>query len=154
VSAASTAYRHVLVGTDGSATAGEAVRHAARLAAACDATLTIVTGFTPDPAGVARAQEEAPEEIKWRITDSAAAEEKVGAAEREARAAGATDVQQRTGSGDPAGVLLDAAEAVGADVIVVGSKGMASPARFILGSVPNKVSHHAPCDVLIVHTVD
>ena len=148
------AYRSIVVGTDGSTTATEAVRHAARLAAACEATLTVVTGYTPDPQSVARAQQEAPDEIKWRITDSAAAEEKVAAATREARAAGATDVQLHTGDGDPAGVLLDAAHAVDADVIVVGSKGMASPARFILGSVPNKVSHHAPCDVLIVHTVD
>lgn len=146
------AYRSIVVGTDGSDTATEAVRHAARLAASCEATLTVVTGYTPDPHGVARAQQEAPEDIKWRITDSAAAEEKVDAACREARAAGADDVQWRTGDGDPAGVLLDAARAVDADVIVVGSKGMASPARFILGSVPNKVSHHAPCDVLIVHT--
>lgn len=147
-----TAYRSIVVGTDGSDTATEAVRHAAKLAAACEATLTIVTGFTPDPQGVARAQQEAPDDIKWRITDSAAAEEKVEAACREARAVGAGDVHWRTGDGDPAGVLIDAAEATAADVIVVGSKGMASPARFILGSVPNKVSHHAPCDVLIVHT--
>ena len=152
MSAASGPYRHILVGTDGSDTATEAVRHAARLAAATDATLTIVTGYTPDPGGVARAQEEAPEDIKWRITESAVAEEKVEAARREALAAGVGDVQWRTGAGDPAGVLLDAAAAVGADVIVVGSKGMASATRFLLGSVPNKVSHHAPCDVLIVHT--
>ena len=38
------------------------------------------------------------------------------------------------------------------DVIVVGSKGMTSAKRFVLGNVPNKVSHHAPCDVVIVHT--
>ncbi len=145
-------YRAIVVGTDGSATATEAVRHAARLAAACEAALTVVTGYTPDPVGMARAQEEAPDDIKWRITDSAAAEEKVEAACREAKAAGAVDVSWRTGDGDPAGVLLDAAKALDADVIVVGSKGMASPARFLLGSVPNRVSHHAPCDVLIVHT--
>ena len=39
----------------------------------------------------------------------------------------------------------------GADLIVVGSKGMQG-ARRVLGSVPNKISHHAPCDVLIVNT--
>ena len=146
-------YRSILVGTDGSDTATEAVRHAARLAAACGARLTLATGYTPDPATV-RAQAEAPEEIRWRITDAGAAEEKVGAAMREAVALGVQDVVCKTGSGDPAGLLIDMAEEIGADVIVVGSKGMSSPSRFILGNVPNKVSHHAPCDVLIVHTAD
>jgi nucleotide-binding universal stress UspA family protein len=50
-------------------------------------------------------------------------------------------------------MLIEAAEDTGGDLIVVGSKGMASAARFVLGSVPNKVSHHAPCDVIIVHTI-
>jgi nucleotide-binding universal stress UspA family protein len=57
------------------------------------------------------------------------------------------------GKGDPAEMLIEAAEDTGGDLIVVGSKGMASATRFVLGSVPNKVSHHAPCDVIIVHTV-
>lgn len=148
-------YRSILVGTDGSETASEAVRHAARLAAATGARLTIATGYTPDPAAVERAQAEAPEDIRWRITDSAAAEEKVAAARQEALAVGATRVNGRVAGGDdPAALLLDMADDVGADVIVVGSKGMSSPTRFILGNVPNKVSHHAPCDVLIVHTAD
>ena len=58
----------------------------------------------------------------------------------------------RVDSGDPASLLIDAADDSGDDVIVVGSKGMTGAKRFILGSVPNKVSHHAPCDVIIVHT--
>jgi nucleotide-binding universal stress UspA family protein len=44
------------------------------------------------------------------------------------------------------------AEETGADLIVVGNKGMTGAERFLLGSVPNKVSHHAPCSVLIVRT--
>jgi nucleotide-binding universal stress UspA family protein len=55
--------------------------------------------------------------------------------------------------GDPADVVLSTADLRSADVIVVGSKGMSSPSRFLVGSVPNKISHHAPCDVIIVHTV-
>lgn len=147
------AYRRIVVGTDGSDTATEAVRHAARLATATGATLTVVTGFTPDPA-TERARAEAPEEVRWRISDSVSADEKAAKACRVATEAGVATVEARTASGDPAEILIDTAEAVGADVIVVGSKGMASPTRFILGSVPNKVSHHAPCDVLIVHTAD
>ena len=147
------AYRKIVVGTDGSDTATEAVRHAARLAAATGATLTVVTGFTPDPA-TERARAEAPEEVRWRISDSASAEDKAGKAMQLAAEVGVATVESRTASGDPAAILIDTATEVGADVIVVGSKGMASPTRFILGSVPNKVSHHAPCDVLIVHTTD
>ena len=46
-------------------------------------------------------------------------------------------------------MLVDVAEAVGADLLVIGNKGME---RKVLGSVPNTVSHHAPCSVLIVKT--
>jgi len=55
-------------------------------------------------------------------------------------------------AGPPAEVLITQAEAVNADLIVVGSVGMSGAKRFLLGSVPNKVSHHAPTDVLIVKT--
>ena len=54
--------------------------------------------------------------------------------------------------GDPADAILDVAEELGADLIVVGNKGMTGAKRFLLGSVPNKVSHHAPCSVLIIRT--
>lgn len=55
-------------------------------------------------------------------------------------------------SGPPAEVLISQAEATGAELTVVGSVGMSGAKRFLLGSVPNKVSHHAPTDVLIVKT--
>jgi nucleotide-binding universal stress UspA family protein len=54
--------------------------------------------------------------------------------------------------GDPADAILDVAEETSADLIVVGNKGMTGAKRFLLGSVPNKVSHHAPCSVLIIRT--
>ncbi|HYY06277.1 MAG TPA: universal stress protein, partial [Candidatus Limnocylindria bacterium] len=54
--------------------------------------------------------------------------------------------------GDPADALLDVAEETKADLLVVGNKGMTGAKRFLLGSVPNKVSHHAPCSVFIVRT--
>ena len=54
--------------------------------------------------------------------------------------------------GDPADAILDVAEESGADLVVVGNKGMTGAKRFLLGSVPNKVSHHAPCSVLIIRT--
>ena len=54
--------------------------------------------------------------------------------------------------GDPADAILDVAEEQSADLIVVGNKGMTGAKRFLLGSVPNKVSHHAPCSVMIIRT--
>ncbi len=54
--------------------------------------------------------------------------------------------------GDPADAILDVAEEQEADLIIVGNRGMAGAERFLLGSVPNKVSHHAPCSVLIIRT--
>jgi nucleotide-binding universal stress UspA family protein len=54
--------------------------------------------------------------------------------------------------GDPADAILDVAEEQNADLIVVGNKGMTGAKRFLLGSVPNKVSHHAPSSVMIIRT--
>ena len=54
--------------------------------------------------------------------------------------------------GDPADAILDVAEELNADLIVVGSKGTTGAERFLLGSVPDKVTHHAPCAVMIIRT--
>jgi nucleotide-binding universal stress UspA family protein len=67
------------------------------------------------------------------------------------RAAG-VEVETLAREGDPADAILDVAEQRDADLIVVGNKGMTGAERFLLGSVPNKVSHHAPCSVLIIRT--
>ena len=147
------AYTHVLVGTDGSETASEAVRHAARLAGAFGARLTVVSAYSPEPDKTARTQAEVPAELQWQVTDSAMATERAEAARALARDEGAGDVAVYVEAGDPADVVLSTADLRGADVIVVGSKGMTSATRFLLGSVPNKISHHAPCDVIIVRTV-
>jgi nucleotide-binding universal stress UspA family protein len=61
-------------------------------------------------------------------------------------------VQTHPVEGDPAEAVLSVAEETKADLIVVGNKGMTGARRFVLGSVPNNVSHHAPCSVLIVRT--
>jgi nucleotide-binding universal stress UspA family protein len=145
-------YRNIVVGTDGSATADLAVRHAAYLAKSFGSRLTIVTAFAPQPTGGTADLTEVPEDLKWRITDSAAADERAERAQRIAKEVGVKEIRRRTNAGDPASALIEVAEDSGGDLIVVGSKGMSSPSRFVLGSVPNKVSHHTPCDVMIVHT--
>jgi nucleotide-binding universal stress UspA family protein len=128
------------------------VRHAAELAKAFGARLTVVTAFTPRPEEEAKRLQQAPEDVRWAVTDATSAEERARRARTIAREAGVDDVVLQVDGGDPASLLLDAADDSGADVIVVGSKGMTSTKRFVLGSVPNKISHHAPCDVVIVHT--
>ena len=62
------------------------------------------------------------------------------------------DVETLAREGDPADSILDVAEEKEADLIIVGNKGMTGAKRFLLGSVPNKISHHAPCSVLIIRT--
>jgi nucleotide-binding universal stress UspA family protein len=146
------AYRNVVVGTDGSETAERAVEHAANLAGACGARMTVVTAYEPGSGLSDRERDEVPEDLRWMVTDAGDAEDLAGRAKEIARKAGVTDVRARVAPGDPAAALIDVAEDTLADVIVVGSKGMTGASRFVLGSVPNKVSHHAPCDVLIVHT--
>jgi len=61
-------------------------------------------------------------------------------------------VQTHPVEGDPAEAILNIAEGTDADLIVVGNKGMTGARRFLLGSVPNNISHHAPCSVIIVRT--
>ena len=145
-------YRNVVVGTDGSETAEVAVGEAAQLAAAFGARLTIVTAYAEKTPAEERELAGVPDEIRWRVTDAGGAEDIASRAKRIAREAGVDEVKTRVAAGDAADALVDVAEDTLADVIVVGSRGMTSASRFLLGSVPNKVSHHAPCDVLIVHT--
>jgi nucleotide-binding universal stress UspA family protein len=144
-------YRTVVVGTDGSSTAEEAVRHAGRLAGAAGARLVAVTAYHPHGRG--GDDDDVPEEVRWMVGDRATAEIEARRARTLATEAGAGEVVVRAEPGDPVDVILATAQEFDADLVVVGSKGLATPAtRFLLGSVAGAVSHHAPCDVLVVHT--
>jgi nucleotide-binding universal stress UspA family protein len=145
-------FKSIVVGTDGSATATEAVRQAVELAHAVGAKLELVSAYEPVPAQrLADERREAPEDLQWAITPREDVDAMLEAAATVAREAQVeVDVYPR--QGDPADALLDVAEEREADLIVVGNKGMTGAKRFLLGSVPNKVSHHAPCSVLIIRT--
>jgi len=142
----------IVVGTDGSDTARKAVDAAVDLAKLTGARLELVSAY--EPVSSQRLRDEArqvPADLQWLVNpredvDATLAE----AAER----AAATGVDSRTYAreGDPADAILDVAEELRSDLIVVGNKGMTGAKRFLLGSVPNKVSHHAPCSVLIIRT--
>lgn len=145
-------FSSIVVGTDGSDTATQAVRHAVDLASAVGAKLELVSAYEPVPEQrLAEERRHAPEDLQWAIGPREDVDATLEAAATIARAAG-VKVELSSRQGDPADAILDVAEERDADLIVVGNKGMTGAKRFLLGSVPNKVSHHAPCSVLIVRT--
>ena len=141
-----------MVGTDGSETASEAVRQAVDLAKEISAKVQLVSAY--EPVGDQRLREErteVPDDVQWMVNPREDVDATLRAAADRAKEAG-VDVETYARQGDPADAILDVAEEQGADLIVVGNKGMTGAKRFLLGSVPNKVSHHAPSSVLIIRT--
>ena len=143
-------YKVIVVGTDGSERAAVAVKEAFALAKMSGATLHAVHVVRPvsmmgaeqlDPAAVAGAfasMHDQGDDICARLR-------------AEAQRHGVS-AETHNLDGDPADVLIRVAQTVHADLVVVGNRGMAGIKRFVLGSVPNKVSHHCPCSLLIVNT--
>jgi nucleotide-binding universal stress UspA family protein len=142
-------FKTIVVGTDGSETANAAVDKAAELAALCGGRVHLVCSFR-SPMNMAAM---APEAAAFAPSDSDLREHTkavVDQAADQVRRRG-VEVEAHACAGSPADAIISIAEAQGADLIVVGSRGMTG-ARRILGSVPNNVAHHAPCTVMIVHT--
>jgi nucleotide-binding universal stress UspA family protein len=145
-------FRSIVVGTDGSETARKAVQEAIGLARAVGATIELVSAYEPIPEQrMRREAREAPQDLQWMVNPREDVDATLADASEAVREAGVT-VNAYPREGDPADAILDVAEERGADLIVVGNKGMTGAKRFLLGSVPNKVSHHAPCSVLIIRT--
>ncbi len=145
-------FNRIVVGTDGSESAAEAVRQAVELAGLTGARLDVVSAYEPVPnrrveSEVAQAPGDVAHEFGPREEATFALDSAVGAA-----TAAGVEVTPHAMDGDPADAILDVAEKVGADLIMVGNKGMTGARRFLLGSVPNKVSHHLPCSVIIART--
>jgi nucleotide-binding universal stress UspA family protein len=145
-------FRSIVVGTDGSDTATKAVSQAVDLARAVGAKLDLVSAYEPVPAQrLNEERRQAPEDLQWAISPREDVDATLEAAAQVAREAG-VEVAVYARQGDPADAILDVAEEREADLVIVGNKGMTGAKRFLLGSVPNKVSHHAPCSVLIIRT--
>jgi nucleotide-binding universal stress UspA family protein len=145
-------FQSIVVGTDGSQTAGEAVREAIELAKSVGASIELVSAY--EPVSNQRLREESrqvPDDLQWMVNPREDVEATLRDAAEKVEEAGVS-VNTYAREGDPADAILDVAEERGADLIVVGNKGMTGAKRFLLGSVPNKVSHHAPCSVLIIRT--
>jgi nucleotide-binding universal stress UspA family protein len=137
----------IAVGTDGSPTAGEALKIAVELARQFGAKLVLLSAFR-DSGGTAGQPSGSSIETDWVDSTSAQAREILARTEADLRQQG-IDCTTRIDEGDPADVLVRLAAECGADVLVIGNKGMH---RRVLGSVPNSVTHKAPCSVLVVKT--
>ena len=121
-------YERILVGTDGSATASKAVDQAVVVAKSLGATLTIFSAAT------------------------AAKGEKAVATAAARHEGSGVSIDTKVVDADPVSGLVAEATAGGFDLLVMGNKGMTGLTRFLKGSVPNKVTHHLPCSLLIVKT--
>jgi nucleotide-binding universal stress UspA family protein len=146
-------FSSIVVGTDGSETAREAVTQAVELAGRLDATVHLVSAYEPvsglglrdGPTGPAAAGAE------WAVHQLGEVEATLAEAAAVARRAG-VPVAVYARQGDAADAILDVAEERDADLVIIGNKGLTGAKRFLLGSVPNKVSHYAPCSVMIIRT--
>jgi nucleotide-binding universal stress UspA family protein len=111
-----------------------------------------VSAYEPVPEGRLREErQQVPGDLQWMVNPREDVAETLEQASTAMREAG-VDVETHAREGDPADAILDVAEEENADLIVVGNKGMTGAKRFLLGSVPNKISHHAPCSVMIIRT--
>ena len=146
-------FTSILVGTDGSETATTAVRYAIDITRELGARLLIVSAY--EPVSDERLRKEAievPADLQWMVNPHEDVLALLKRARSEAEGIGVKAVETFARQGDAADAILDVAEEQRSDLIVVGNRGMTGAKRFLLGSVPNKVSHHAPCSVLIVRT--
>jgi nucleotide-binding universal stress UspA family protein len=145
-------FSSIVVGTDGSETANEAVRQAVDLAKSVGAKVQLVSAYEPvSGQRIREEKQQAPDDVQWSINPREDVDGTLAEAAEVAEGAG-VEVERFARQGDPADAILDVAEETKADLIIVGNKGMTGARRFLLGSVPNKVSHHAPCSVLIIRT--
>lgn len=142
-------YDTIVVGTDGSASAMKAVEHAATLAAVTGAHLHVAMARPSIPVLVSPDMMVATAE--WTNASDQATHNALESATATASEAGATVTAHQL-AGDPADALLSLCDDIGADLLVIGSRGMQGARRFLLGSVSSRCAHHANCSILIVHT--
>jgi nucleotide-binding universal stress UspA family protein len=147
-----TAYRTVVVGTDGSDTSLAAVDRAAAVAADSGAELVIVCAYTPASRDDTAGAEDALKDEAYLVVGWTPAEETLRTAEDRAVAAGAQKIRTSAVDGAPVDVLRKAVADAKADLLVVGNRGLNTLSGRLLGSVPSDVARRAGVDVLIVHT--
>ncbi|MDP9118269.1 MAG: universal stress protein [Actinomycetota bacterium] len=145
-------YHTVVVGTDGSETSLRAVDRAASLASDAGARLVIACAYVPAQNRDVTAAQDVLGSEAYQVVGSAPAEDTVSRARDRAVAQGATGIETVVAQGKPADTLAKVVKEHGADLLVVGNRGLNTLAGRIIGSVPLDVARHTPTDVLIVHT--
>jgi nucleotide-binding universal stress UspA family protein len=146
----------IAVGTDGSATADKAVEYALDLAVCHEAELVVLSAYDSKPSGLAAAAmatawvPPGTVDPQWTPHEARRVDGVLADAKRRAESRGVT-CRTAAFEGEPAEVLIELADAHGADLLVIGNRGMK---RRVLGSVPNTVTHNARCSVLVVKTTD
>lgn len=147
------AYRTVVVGTDGSDSSLRAVDRAASIASAADARLVIACAYYPVTEREVQRAVEALRDEAYQVVGSAPAEDTLQTAHDRAVAAGARNIVKIPVVGAPVEALLELVGDQQADLLVVGNRGLNTLTGRLLGSVPSDTARRASCDVLIVHTV-
>lgn len=144
------AYRTVVVGTDGSDSSLRAVDRAGEIAAGSGAKVIVATAYFPQSE-----DHHAADILKdegYKATGNAPIYAILREATDRAKAAGANEVIEKAVVGAPVDALVDLAETEKADLLVVGNVGLSTIAGRLLGSVPANVARRSKVDVLIVHT--
>ena len=140
-------YSNIVVGTDGSETAKQALKHAVELATVNQGTVHIVSAYRSS-GGAVKVGTRRPH---WFVDTRTKIDSILDSAAATVRIKG-LPVETHAVEKDPGDTIVAVAGEVGADAVVVGNKGMRGAKRFLLGSVPNTVAHNAPCTVIIVKT--
>ena len=139
-------FRVIVAGTDGSTLAEVALAHAARIAAQDGAALHVVCAFPDASAFRERLRSSArtdPIDLRT-VAEDTLARAKAHVADQ------GLEAQTHLLEGDPAEELIKQAQELGADLLVVGSRGLSRVERITMGSVSHKIFHHAPCTVMVV----
>lgn len=145
-------FEKIVVGTDGSSHGQRAVEVAAELAAVNpSAELHVVMAYHPMSAReLAETAQMLPEDFRSILHAHYPAEETLLRARRLAEEKGVTPTLHEIDN-DPTDALVGLAEKIGADLLVVGSRGEGLAKRVMHGSVSTKVLHHAPCSLLVIN---
>lgn len=148
-------YERIVVGTDGSPEALDAVHRAGELAAVGGVpTIHLVSAARPfSDADLARIAAELPAEFRDVVGTHLPAHDRFDAA-ADVLAPMEVGFVPHDVAGDAATVILDLADEVDADLIVVGSRRLGAVGRLVRGSVSTRIAQHAACDVLVVEHDD
>lgn len=143
-------YETIVVGTDGSDTSHVAVRHAASLARAYEATLVIVCAYYGNTGSLLNSPNRDVSTLP--VVSESRANEYLAEAEGIATEEGARDIKLQRRSATPVNALVEAVDETSADVLVIGNKGLNSLTGRVFGNIPTEVARRSKVDVVLVNT--